>query len=345
MNNAKSILPKRTIYLDILRILATLTVIFYHQKGVVVNPDISWSEDFYSVCAGITRWCVPVFVMISGSLFLDNDRPLTLKKLYSKNILRLVTAFAFWSAVYAVYNYSSVVSFFEDFIMGRYHLWFLYMIVGLYIITPLLRKITAHKETTEYFLILGAIFGISTFTFNMTPLAKIAPTVSNYVFDNMGLSAFAGYAFFFVAGYYLHKYTLPKVITCSLIVSGVVGCIITILLTIISSHNSDAPYYYSHFFLPTTLECIGVFLFGKVVLSNINFSTKAENVIYKLSKYSFGAYLVHDFILILVRPYVIDCLGGSPVLAIIVATAVTTVISFGISLIVNKIPVLNKYIV
>ncbi len=345
MEKIKTSSEKRTIYLDILRILATLTVVFYHQTGVAKNPDISWSESFSLACDGVTRFCVPIFVMISGALFLDNSKPLSVKKLYRKNILRIVTAFIFWSVVYALYNFQSVVLFIEGVIMGRYHMWFLFMITGLYIVTPLLRKITVSKNTTEYFLIIGAVFGIGVSTFNSTPLANIAPGVTNYVFNCIDLGALGGYVFFFVLGYYLYKFSLPKWANTVLIVSGFLGCVLSIVLTIVTKNQSDAPYYYSHFFLPVTLECIAVFLVGKIFISKINFSEKSEKIIFKLSKYSFGVYLVHDLVLTVIRPFVTDYLGGLPVVAILVATAVTTIISFAISVVINKIPVLNKYVV
>ena len=40
--------------------------------------------------------------MISGALFLRNSKKLDIKKLYSKNILRIVVVFLFWSLVYGI---------------------------------------------------------------------------------------------------------------------------------------------------------------------------------------------------------------------------------------------------
>ncbi len=336
---------KRTLYLDILRIGATLAVIFFHQLGVAENPAIPWSEDFSLICSGITRWSVPIFVMISGSLFLDNSRELSMKKLYGKNILRIVTAFVFWAVVYAVYNYSTPIFFLEGVIMGRYHMWFLLMIVGLYMITPLLRKITADKKLTEYFLVLGVIFGIGVFTFNMSPLGNIAPGVSGYVFNEIGLNFFADYAFFFVLGYYLSKFDLGKKINIALIICGALGCICSIVITVLTKNNENAPFYYSHFFLPVTLECVGVFLVAKNYISKVNFSQKWKKIILAISKYSFGMYLVHDLIITMIHPWISKTLGDFPPVALLIATAITIIASLIVSVIFNHIPVLKKYVV
>ncbi len=343
--NREDSLKSRTLYLDILRIAATLFVVFFHQTGVAENPNIPWSENFSIACQGITRWIVPIFVMISGALFLDNSKPLSIKKLYTKNIFRIVTAFLFWAVVYAVYHYSTPVFFIEGVIMGRYHMWFLFMILGLYIMTPLLRKITSDKKATEYFLIVSAVFGIGIATFNMTPLADIAPGVSGYVFDNLNLGILAGYSFFFVLGYYLNKFGFGKKTTISLIMLGVLGCVVSIVLKILCKNVENGPNYYNHFFLPITLECISVFLIGKCYLSKIKFSEIITKIILLLSKYSFGVYLVHDLILTMIRPWIISTFGQYPPVAILMATIVTFLISLAISAALNNIPFLKRYIV
>jgi surface polysaccharide O-acyltransferase-like enzyme len=336
---------ERTFYLDLLRILATLAVVFFHQTGVAENPDIPWSKSFSLVCSGITRYSVPIFVMISGSLFLDNSRELSIKKLYTKNILRIVTSFFFWSAVYAIYHYTSPKLFLEALMTGRYHMWFLYMIVGLYILVPLLRKITADKKITEYFLIIGGIFGFGVFTFNMTPLAGFASGITSYVFDTIGLESFAGYIYFFVLGYYLFKSEFSKKTNAFLMTIGLLGCALSIVFTVLSQNDPKAPYYYSHFFIPVTLECVGVFIFGKVILSKIKFSSKGEKAVLLLSKWSFGVYLVHDLILTIIRPSILRYCGDMPVVAILCSTFITAAISLAISIGINKIPVLKKYVV
>ncbi len=94
--------------------------------------SFAWNTfNFYD---SIVRWAVPSFVMISGALFLQRDIPF--KKFFSKYIFRIVTAFLFWSFVYAVANYAKnkdIIKALGHFIMGHYHLWFLFMITGLYI--------------------------------------------------------------------------------------------------------------------------------------------------------------------------------------------------------------------
>lgn len=196
MEDKKSIVTvsqNRIIYLDVLRILATFAVIAIHvcsQNWSKVQPS-SYEWNIFNFYSGLSRWAVPIFVMISGALFLDNRRTINIKKLYTKNILRIITAFIFWSMFYAIItndfwgkDRGNIKLFVKSFIEGHYHLWFLHMILGLYIATPILRKIAADLKTTEYFLIISMIF-----TFIVPMFFKLPIIASNeMVLENINLS-------------------------------------------------------------------------------------------------------------------------------------------------------------
>ena len=75
----------------------------YSFKEVDVNT-FEWNA--INVYSGLARFAVPIFVMISGALFLDPKKDIPIRKIYSKYILRIVIAFVFWSVVYAVKIYA-----------------------------------------------------------------------------------------------------------------------------------------------------------------------------------------------------------------------------------------------
>lgn len=141
---------QRRWYLDILRIVSMAAVVVIHTAAFYflrLDPGTpNWLvSEFWDGCM---RWAVPVFVMISGALFLDPYKEMSIKKLYTSNIFRVVLIILFWGFVYAcvggipeVPTWSKMISFVETWLMGHYHMWFLYMIAGLYMVTPLLRAI------------------------------------------------------------------------------------------------------------------------------------------------------------------------------------------------------------
>ena len=152
----------RIVYFDYLRIFAIFAVIINHctisDKLDVRSFEWSVSNTYFSV----VQWGVPVFVMISGALFLGREQ--TLQKIFRKNILRIATAFAFWSALYACWRYfvthekNSIREMVLSMIKGHYHMWFLFIIIDLYLIVPLLNKIVEDSKLAVYFVILAFLF-------------------------------------------------------------------------------------------------------------------------------------------------------------------------------------------
>lgn len=332
----------RIIYLDILRIIATIAVVAIHvsANNWYTTSPASYEWNVLNFYDSIVRWAVPIFVMISGALFLDNDRNIETKKLYTKNILRIITAFLFWSVIYAGITVSTnrIEVFIQEIFLGHYHLWFLYMIIGLYMLTPILRKITEDKKTTEYFLIVSIIFTI------IIPTIFKHPTLSQMtkILENIDLNF--GYVTYFVLGYYLSKLELSKKSRIIIYISSILGFLITIFGTAIISNNKMIPTnIYNEYYPNVLLESIGVF----VLIKNIKFDIKPKqaNMIKVLSKYSFGIYLVHDLILTELVKNGLTTLTFNPIISVPCIALIVYIISLIISIILNKIPILNKLIV
>ena len=353
-------LNDRTPYYDYLRVLSTFAVIILHVAAQnfrkVELGSFEW--DVFNFTDSAVRWCVPIFVMISGALFLDNNKPLTLKKLYSKNILRIVTAFLFWSAVYATCNVIINGKYLRDgillFVKGNYHLWFLFMIAGLYVIVPLLRKITASKSATQYFIIVGFVFSfLIPRTINLLQILKIPHTTDllksiSAAFDNMYFNFTAGFVLYFVLGFYLSHYHIKKPLRIVAYVIGVVAYLFTAFFTdwISLRDNKANADFYENCTVNVLLTAVPVFIFAKYVLSKIKLKGLASKLVSFFSKYSFGVYLVHVLVLDTFKTELeITTLSFHPVVSIIILTVTVATISYAISFILNHIPILKKYIV
>ena len=138
----------RIIYLDILRVIACLSVIMRHISIHYSVKDIGstnfWIGNFFE---GLARIGVPLFVMISGTLMLDNNKQVS-KDILIKHIRKMIIFFVFWSAIYCTvtileqllikHETIDIAQIIMLFIKGYYHLWFIYLIIGLYLIVPLL---------------------------------------------------------------------------------------------------------------------------------------------------------------------------------------------------------------
>ena len=141
---------KRQIELDFLRVLAMFAVVVVHTCGMNTSGMAANNTKgviFSGICALLT-WEIPAFVMISGRFFLDPERAVSVDRI-KRAVLRLAIAFVVWDVVYQIYyilagtyselNWKGVIM---QAIQGPYHFWFIYMMIGVYLLVPFLRKIT-----------------------------------------------------------------------------------------------------------------------------------------------------------------------------------------------------------
>jgi len=167
-----SIKTKRNFGLDLLRVVACYMVIqvhsgeFYYigQDGSVLHTtNAEWVGWYNSIC----RSCVPLFVMISGFfLFPVNDTATFLKKRFT----RVAIPFIIWCALYAVYQYvlgqatlqASLINILKipvNFGVEIGHLWYVYMLLGIYLFAPLISQWvqTATRGNMQLYLALWAL--------------------------------------------------------------------------------------------------------------------------------------------------------------------------------------------
>ena len=350
--------PNRTLYFDILRILATFAVIFLHSACASWDMDnFNFDWNVQNIYDSAVRWCVPVFVMISGALFLNPKKQISIKKIYTKNIVRIITAFLFWSPIYALFiifingqiNLNGLIA---ELLRGPFHFWFLFMIVGVYISIPILRQIAQNKTATEYFLIMAFVFTFilplliltlsKFFPFIISKSEAITSLISYYD-DNFNLKLFAGYSGYFLLGHYLNTNTFKR--TNLIYAIGIVSFSIIVIGSIIS--------YYIYGSLITTLygyitpfvlfEAIVVFLFIKNLTNRIKFSAKAINMITKISNMCFGIYLVHILVLWTLSYFGLQTTSFNIIISVPFISILVFVISLLISNCLYKIPFCRKY--
>lgn len=150
---------RNALAIDLIRVLALLQVLLLHATEVYLKfAHLRPGRDLAAlvVMTTITRPAVPLFVILSGFLHLvpeKADEPLG--QFFRKKANRLKPALT-WLVIYWVWKNNGALtpgSFFEAMIGGGtyLHLWYIYLIVGLYLITPVLRKFT--KDASDALLI------------------------------------------------------------------------------------------------------------------------------------------------------------------------------------------------
>lgn len=371
---------KRVVWLDLLRVVATCFVPMAHLCSNVINQTAGvLSADYLALnfVNSMCRWVVPVFVMISGVFFLDKEKECDPKKLFKKNIVRMASAFLFWSFLYALQQNLlpaigshkeippfSERAFINDFISGEYHMWYLYMIALLYLVTPLIKVFTdnATKKQLEAFMVLSFIFA------NLIPMLLCIPFVKQFefdtVYDDLNLSFISGYAGLYIAGQYMVRYPFRKKVRTFIYAMGFFGYALTAGLNLwVSVRNDDpAKTFLNVEHASTVMIAYAIFTFFQHVVSKVEFKESRVKLIKWLSARSFGVFLCHVLVMRAFQYFGIQVIHLSPKIAridlthlpyikfpaIIGIPALTLLVligSLGVSWIFSKIPVLKKYVV
>ena len=230
--------------LDLLRILAAFTVVMLHvSPQAYLDVEIASAPwNVMNVITGLCCWNVSAFFMLSGAFLLAPQKAMRTRTLYRKNIARLAAAVVVWSAVYALtyclLRGKGKWTFLNELLRGHYHMWFVFTLISLYAVVPLLRKITESKKATEYFLLIGFLFTYLigralnfALLFELPHKDVLQSLQSAYAQLNPYRGLTALYAF--VLGHYLMAYPLPKAARRLLCAAGCLSC----LMTIASGHQ------------------------------------------------------------------------------------------------------------
>lgn len=351
---------QRVLWLDMLRILAIVAMVMLHAfTGNFYGNDSAWrvadaqSVNFVFLHAldSLLRFCVPIFCMISGVFFLDPDREVPIKKLFKKNLLRIVIAYIAWTVVYAgvgsILRAQSfggmIVDAVKSVIYGHYHLWFLLMLMGFYLVVPLLRKIAADKKTLEYFLLLCFVF---TFLCNAVELLPFVGNIATVQGGKFSMEFVGGYIGYFMLGTYLYRFPPKNTVRYIVYALGIVSLVGTVVLGTVLAvfFNTKADMLYGYL-LPTTLfETAALFLLFQSTVSQWKIPEKWVGYIGVASACSFGVYLIHDIFNMLLHRIGINALFITPILTAPLWTALVLVLSFVSIYYLRKIPLLAKYV-
>ena len=346
----------RQICFDVLKIVATFAVVMLHVSAqhwfYVKLKTPEWRA--FNLYDGSVRFPVPLFVMISGALFLSEDRPIG--RIYGKYVLRIVTAFLFWSVLYAAISYfrgTPLIDAVKEAIKGHYHLWYLYMIVGLYMIVPLLRPIVQNGKLLRYFLILSFLVGIVVpqLIAILTVFRPDSASFAQSVWDQTYLYLPFGYSFYFVLGYRLNRTEITNRTVILAAVLVIAGTLATVLLTQWINYymlNFNLQHkivlFYQNETVNVAVTAGGVFVLGRRLFQR-PYSVRTQKGIAMLSKATFGVYLVHPMLIDAVKRLGLETVTFNPYLSVPVITVLVFLPSFLVSLILNQIPFVKKYLV
>lgn len=199
---------KREGFLDRLRVAATCAVVLLHTvTGIMDTTDMSvypLERRVFLAALDLVCWCVPVFLLISGYLFLNPDRKLTFGQMITKYCRRIFIALFLFGVPYAWLEQAAVEKCFRLEMLWRgflmvlrgeswSHLWYLYLILLLYLITPAVKRLLKRLPLSAVYVLLFALFLGS----------SILPFVKKF-FELEGMKVLPDegiYFFYYICGY------------------------------------------------------------------------------------------------------------------------------------------------
>ena len=345
-------MKKRLVYLDALRIAACIMVVFIHVNAAFLykEPVNSLSYLFVSTFNGLGFAGVNLFVMISGALFLAKEKELDLMTLYRHNILRLLVVYYLWTLIFIIsYHYKTGITSSDEFTDilraflcadGTYHLWYLPMTIGLYMLLPVVKPAFENSiKISRYYVILFFVVQI------MLPFILMFKFSGRSVILDLSTSqpliAITGYLGYFVLGHFLNTENFnKKERTTALLVTGALTVIcIALAYTLSNIYKEPVTDLNTTFSLMTF--SLSVFLF--VLFKGVGFETAKEKtvkVITYISSLTLGIYLIHPLFLSVFS----ERFRLPAVPSVIVTGLLVLVLSAAVTMIIRLIPKVGKYI-
>lgn len=340
---------KRYLAYDVIRIVALFMIVMVHVSAYIVIsfPDtdkIEWMVG--NIFNGISRAGVPLFILLSGALLLNENKPIDTKKFYKKNLLTMILLTVGWMTIYGLFyavflplmegNPVRMMDFWGFIIRfqgSEYpHLWYMLMVIGMYLMIPILRLFVKRENKTYILgLIIAAViiqFGVRTadiFTVNCDM------TVSTF-FAKFHLEPLTGFTGLLLIGWYLNEYTLKSQTRKLLYVLGFVSVVVSTL--VVYRNINEIPQIRDYMYSELSLMALiyGSALFA-VIQSICGKKHTQSQLTATMSDSTFGVYLFHVVILEifvkLILPY--EHFGyGKPLAYIVILYLVTLLIPFAI---------------
>lgn len=346
-------------FLDVLRVLATCEVVLMHVlTGATDVTDASIVPEYRSLLLSVmdlVTWCVPIFLLISGYLFLNPERTLTYPVMIKKYCRRIALAILLFGVPYAAselvvaertFRIRMIPEALKMTLMGHTwsHMWYLYLILFLYLITPLLKKVLRVLPVWGVVAMMAVIFlGSSVAPF----LNKVLDVNSIPVLPDGGV-----YFLYYLCGYFfaVREVCVDKGRNVWLTAAVAVLALGMILSRTLAGFSIQMAYNY-----PFTV-LLAVLLFA----AGWNGSIKKHRIPWQeAGALSFAVYLVHPvyvnllYKFVKITPFTVleqcgvqSVAAGQTVLILLLAAFCLVVLALATATawVLRKIPVLRKFV-
>ena len=343
---------RRDTGIDAVKAAAICCVVLLHTStgGLVTTfGSFAWCASLFWGCA--VRAAVPLFLLCSGALLLPQGKELSLRKLWGKNILKIVVAMLVWAMFYKVLSLAGsgtlsaaalwqalkeVLVFNQEF-----HLYYLHIILLVYAFLPLTRVLVRHASEAEkrYGLIVWFALGIVFPTLLPYWPFRLLTDIPRQWMMNMSFAAI-GYG---VLGLRLTRRPLPLRLAR---LFSLAGFALVFGPTLWASLRSGVleEHYLEGMSVGVCLLAAGLFSLLYRAGQGLR-EGRFRTLVTALSRASFCIYLVHVLWLYVLRDLGLTAARFAPLVSIPLLALCNRAVSFLCWFLLSKIPVVNKWLI
>jgi surface polysaccharide O-acyltransferase-like enzyme len=340
--------PVRAYAMSIVVLIHVASVLAPHYN--TISPADWWISNAYHA---FSKGGPPIFTLVSGMLLLSVPASQPISVFFRKRFVKVLIPFLFWAVVYLAWRifflhetlspYDMVKTLFDGPVY--YHLWFIQMILGLYLATPILRIYVQNASRTNlrYFLLVWFV-GVT-----------VLPVITHFTQFSIriDLAVTTAYVGYFVLGYYLRDFSLSRrqLLPCLLIV--VATMVMTELGTYWLMINQGGKFnaiLLNNLGFNMVIISVGLFLFLKSVPYDALFARLPllGRAVALLASCSLGVYFVHVLIMELLASgqlgFKLNWLTFGPLIGIPLDAFVVLVLSIAVVWCMQRLPILHWFV-
>lgn len=295
----------RKIWIDYINCIACICVVAMHCNGSFwsFHPSESWALTVF--IETLCYWAVPAFFMLTGINLIDYKDRYDTKQYYIARIKRVVIPYLIWTAICILYfnrnnisalNIRDVVNIYINGSMPAY--WFFIPLFAIYFSIPVIGfvKSDSRKNVLLYMTIIAFI------TCSIFPL--ICECFSLNYNNDIAFPICCGYLIYPILGYLVvNYYEFSRRQRIYMYIYGLISLLIRMgTLIFVSLKQGSMFSLFNGYLRPTTIVySLSILIFFKYEIARCKYFYKFGNVISKLSKLSFGVYLIHMLVIDIVH--------------------------------------------
>lgn len=324
-------------YIDTLRVVATIAVIFIHVASMFISAKglCPGSDNLGGYGMVHSFWAVDIFLMISGVLLLGKSQPVAYGQVFGRYIPRVLWALLLFALPMCIAEQfmtqdsanlgNILITSVVNFLTGHSwtHMWYLYMLLGLYLIVPVFHSFVLTTTKKDHTLLAVALAIITIIIPNISMIAGV--DMQHFLI----LPSFLGV---FYLGFYLSTYCPENKAT--LLIS-------LLCLSVYAAYSIHVSQLASLVIGPDSVLSI---VAAGAVFCIIRQYPVCSKLCSKLAPHCFCIYLIHPVFLNVMFKilHIEDISTPFAWLNMLLVVAVSFSLSLGVSFLLRKIPFLRN---